>query len=292
MILDMHAHHEPRMLGTREMVRKLDAAGVARVVLIPTMLDPLPRTPEGALRLLRVLLQRDWGRPLAEVAHRATLGSRGTLRLGWRRYAIDAQPDNASVAQAVQAHPDRFWGWIFLNPRGPSEPLEELERWRHVPGMVGVKLHPHWHDYRTSALHPILGRCEQLRLPVLVHLGFGRRGDYVELAARFPKLRLIAAHAGFPHFQRLWAHRARAPNLHVDLSSPYLDEALVRAAVAAMGPERCLYGTDAPYGFHEPDGSYDYAAIRGWVERLPVTEAGRARVLSENFLELVDGVRR
>ena len=62
---------------------------------------------------------------------------------------------------------------------------------------------------------------------------------------------------------------------------------LARAAVQAMGPERCLYGTDAPYGFHGEDGSYDYGEIRGWVERMPVSTEMRSRILGGNFREMV-----
>lgn len=289
MIIDSHAHFEPRMLDLDGVLAKLDAAGIARVALIPAMNDPLPSTPERLLSAMRRLMQRDWGRPLAELAHRATLTRGGDLRLGRRVFGIYAKPDNASVACVVRARPDRFYGWIFLNPRAEGRPLDELERWRSVPGMIGVKLHPHWHDYRTDLLDPILRRCEELRLPVLVHLGFGRRGDYAAIAARFPKLVVIAAHAGFPFYQRLWAHRASAPNLHVDLSSPYLDEALARAAVVAMGPSRCLYGTDAPYGFHAADGSYDYGEIKRWIDRMPVTDAERDRIFGGNFASIVAG---
>jgi predicted TIM-barrel fold metal-dependent hydrolase len=100
-------------------------------------------------------------------------------------------------------------------------------------------------------------------------------------------LRVISAHAGFPFYRGLWAYKGAHPNLYVDLSSPYIDEALARAAVAAMGPERCIYGTDAPYGFHERDGSYDYGEIRGWVERMPVSWAMRERIFSGNLRDIV-----
>ena len=68
-----------------------------------------------------------------------------------------------------------------------------------------------------------------------------------------------------------------------DARSAYIDERLARAAVAAMGPERCLYGTDSPYGFHVEDGSYDYGEIRRWVERLPVSSTARERIFADNF---------
>lgn len=287
MVVDCHAHYEPRMLDAARVIAKMDAAGVSRIALIPAMNDPLPATPARLLAAMRVLMRRRATRPLARLAHRATLTPEGDLRLADGVHRIYSRPDNASVAALVAAHPERFWGWIFLNPRNNPAVLDELERWRAVPGMIGVKLHPHWHDYRTDLLDPLLRRLEELGLPALIHLGFGRRGDYRAMAARFPRLTVIAAHAGFPFYDDLWRHRDACPNLHVDLSSPYLDERLARAAVAAMGPHRTLYGTDSPYGFHEGDGSYDYGAIRGWVERLPVSARDREKILGENFLSLL-----
>lgn len=292
MIIDSHAHLEPRMLDLSGMLAKMDEAGVDRVALIPSMNDPLPRTPERLLAVLRTLMSSRLGRPLAQLIHRATLTSDGDLRLGGTVYRIYPQPDNASVAAAVAAHPKRFLGWIFLNPRATPDLVAELERWRATPGMCGVKLHPHWHDYRTEELEPLLARAEVLRLPVLVHLGFGARGDFRTMAARHPRLRLIAAHAGFPFYRELWDHGRALPNLFVDLSSPYIDEALARAAVQRLGPERCLYGTDSPYGFHQADGSYDYGEIRRWVERMPVSSAGLERIFAGNFLELLDDAGR
>jgi len=86
----------------------------------------------------------------------------------------------------------------------------------------------------------------------------------------------------------MWGAIRDDPRLALDVSSPYLDEALVRDAVAAVGPERVLYGTDAPYGFHAADGSYDHGAIRGWVERLPVAAREVDRILGGNVETLLD----
>lgn len=285
-VVDCHAHLEPRMLEPAALLAKMDAAGIDRVVLIPPINDPLPDVPERLLALARVLGRARAGRLVAEAVHRAMLRSTGEVRISGTWVRLYPRPDNAAVAALCAAHPERFSGWIFLNPKASPRVLDELEEWRSVPGMIGIKVHPHWHDYRTELLVPLLGRAEELGLPVLVHLGFRQRGDYRGLARRFPRLRLVAAHGGFPHFDALWSDARRLPNLHVDLSSPYLSESLARAAVAALGPERCLYGTDAPYGFHGPDGTYDYGAIRGWVERLPVPERKREEILGETFLAL------
>jgi predicted TIM-barrel fold metal-dependent hydrolase len=286
-IIDSHAHFDPRILDASRVLAKMDAAGVDRVVLIPTMNDPLPATPERLLAVMRRLSGSAAGRVIVEATHRALLTPEGDLRLSGQVFSIYDRPDNEAVARVVAEHPQRFLGWIFLNPRNNPRVLDELERWRQVPGMIGIKLHPHWHDYRTEILGPVLSRAEELGLPILIHLGFRKRGDFRDICGRHPKLKVISAHAGFPFYRDLWAYRGAYPNLYVDLSSPYIDEALARAAVDAMGPERCLYGTDAPYGFHEDDGSYDYGEIRRWVERMPVSSAMQERIFGANFCELV-----
>ncbi|HNJ65469.1 MAG TPA: amidohydrolase family protein [Turneriella sp.] len=285
-IIDSHAHFEPRMLGEDDWLRKLDVAGVDKVALIPSMNDPLPPVPELLLGGVRLLMQSGFTRPIAELLHRATLTDAGNLRLLTGEYKIYAQPDNESAFALVRRHPDRFMSWAFLNPRADTKVLETLERWRHEKGMIGVKLHPHWHDYTTDLLFPLFARLEELGLPALIHLGFGRRGDYRAIAEKFPRLKIIAAHAGFPFYQDMW-NFARQHNIYVDLSSPYIDESLARAAVKTMGAERCLYGTDAPYGFSDEGHSYDYTAIRGWVERMPVSAREKEQIFGGNFMELI-----
>jgi hypothetical protein len=286
-IIDCHAHFDARILPAERILAKMDAAGVDRIAIIPAMNGPLPGTPERLLSLMRSLSGYAPGRLVVEAVHRALLTPEGDLKLSGQVIPIYPRPDNEAVATLVAAHPTRFFGWIFLNPRDNPGVLDELERWRAVPGMIGVKLHPHWHDYRTDLLDPILARAEELGMPALIHLGFRKRGDFRSLCERFPKLTVISAHAGFPFYKDLWAYKGAYPNLYVDLSSPYIDEALARAAVAAMGPERCLYGTDAPYGFHEEDDSYDYGEIKGWVERMPVSTAAREGMLGGVFRDIL-----
>lgn len=278
------------MLDVPALLAKLDQAGIDRVMLIPSMNDPLPHTPGALLAVFRTLMAS----PLCGCAawlERSFHDQNGDLRLRGKTYRIYAEPDNAPVASLLQSHPDRFLGWIFLNPRAQDDPREELERWRQVPGFVGVKLHPHWHGYAIEAALPIAARCEELGLPILIHLGFGARGDWRVLRARFPRLHIVCAHAGMPHFGRIWRHIRDDPRLHMDLSSPYLSEGLARRAVAVVGPERALFGTDAPYGFPGADRSYDYTRIRGWIERMPYRAAEIERMLGGNVEELLAGHR-
>lgn len=285
-VVDIHAHFEPRMFVVEKMRAQMSAHGIDKVALIPTMNDPLPETPAGLLSFFRGLMCSP-AHSLAELLQHAFMRD-GNLKLKGKIYEIYSKPDNAQVAEVLRAHPELFVGWIFLNPR-VGNAVEELEEWRAVPGYMGVKLHPHWHGWEIDEAAPIFRRCEELGLPVLIHLGFREKGDWQQIAERFPKLQVLLAHAGMPHFHRLWRKMADYPNLRIDLSSPYLNEALARRAVAAVGPERTLYGTDAPYGFHDEHDadSYPYRHIKGWVERLPLRSGDIDRVLGVNANELL-----
>lgn len=285
-VIDIHAHFEPRMLDLPAMVAKLDATGVDQVALIPAMQDPITEHSELLIKAMRFLLARGH-QDLVERLGRRMYTPAGDLKLRGKVIEIYPMPDNQAVADVIAARPDRFVGWIFLNPAVMDDPVEELERWRQVPGFIGVKLHPFWHRWPIEDALPIARRCEELQLPVLIHLGFGESGRWQVLVDACPKLRLLFAHAGMPWFGKIWDAIRENPNLHLDVSSPYLDEKLVRRAVAAVGPERALYGTDAPYGFHDDHHSYDYARIKTWVERLPCRSGEIERVLADNARTLI-----
>ena len=283
--IDAHAHLEERMLDIPRMLAQLDARGIDRVVLIPAMNDPLPHTPERLVAALRRIMRSPL-HPVARAINAATITKSGDLKLGKKTYAIYRRPDNELVARALREHPARFLGWIFLNPLAGDGP-EDVDRWREVPGFVGVKLHPHWHGWPIAGALPIARRCEELGLPILIHLGFAERGAWQVIAERCPRLRILFAHCGMPHWDRMWHDIKDDRRLWVDVSSPYLDEALVRDAVGVLGEDRVVYGTDAPYGFHADDGGYDYGAIAGWVERLPVSARGIDKIFGDNVRELL-----
>ena len=145
------------MLSEAGLLQKLDAAGVDKVALIPAMNDPLPPVPELMLGAVRLLMQSNLTRPLAEAAHRLTLTREGNLRLPSGEYQIYRQPDNASAFELVERHPDRFLSWAFLHPAASAHGRDDLDKWRSYSGMIGGKLHPHWHDYTTYLLVALLG---------------------------------------------------------------------------------------------------------------------------------------
>ena len=284
-VIDAHAHLEPRAFAIDAMLAEMDRNGVDQVALIATLCDVLPHTPTAMLALARSLMRSPWP-GLARLLNDMFMTADGDLKLSGHTYRIYADPDNQAVADAIAAHPTRFRGWIFVNPRGLNHTLDEIERWRQRPGFIGVKIHPHWHGSTMAECLPLARRCEELGLPLLIHLGFGDSGDWSLLVQRCPRLAMVLAHAGIPHFQRLWRDVSWNTNLHIDLSSPFLNRRLVADAVAAVGPGRALYGTDSPYGFQRPDGAYDYAEIKGWIEELPLPARDIDRILGGNAAAL------
>ena len=69
------------------------------------------------------------------------------------------KPNNNLVATAINQFPDRFLGWVAVNPTIP-ESLEEVELYLNKPGFIGVKAHPFMHEYSIKELDPVAVLCE------------------------------------------------------------------------------------------------------------------------------------
>jgi predicted TIM-barrel fold metal-dependent hydrolase len=287
MIVDAHYHLDPRLESVERLLAQMDAHRVDRVALIPTMCDPLH------LGRLGMTMGKAMRRALAGAAprvgqllYRSTVRRSGRVSFLGRSSVIYAAPDNESVAKTIAAHPDRFLGWVFVNPAAGVGAAEVERRFRER-AWVGVKAHPFWHRYAVRELDEVAALCEERRRPMLVHLGAGReRGDFRRLPERFPRLSVVYAHAGIPWYRALWEYAVRRDNVFVDLSSPYLDKALRHETLRALGPSRCLYGSDGPYGYPGPDGGYDHGAILRQIDSAGLSAADLDRVLGGNFAAL------
>ena len=156
------------------------------------------------------------------------------------------------------------------------------------PGFVGVKAHPFWHRYEPVELLPIADQLVKMGKPLLIHAGFDEHGDYDVLLQKVSGLKLILAHAGFPLYFDTWKKIKNNKNVYVDLSqTSYLNDRTTRQAIEYLGVERCLFGTDGPYGVHGDDDLFDYSFIKRRIERLFPDKEIQKKLLGENFLELI-----
>ena len=287
MIVDCHYNLERRLLTDDELLKKMDECEVDKVALMGVINEPIHKPPEFLLNILRFTLTHRSFRFLAKILA-ANFTSEGDIKLPTGIFHLYPNPKNEPIFQAVADKPDRFIGWVFVNPKGGTDQIQELKKWKDSPGFVGVKAHPFWHRYEPVELLPIADQLVKMGKPLLIHAGFDEHGDYDVLLQKVSGLKLILAHAGFPLYFDTWKKIKNNKNVYVDLSqTSYLNDRTTRQAIEYLGAERCLFGTDGPYGVHGDDDLFDYSFIKRRIERLFPDKEIQKKLLGENFLELI-----
>lgn len=286
MIIDCHYHLEERVYPVDRLIAEMEKAGVDRVALMGSMIEPFKEPPVFLVRALQSIFAFP---PTKGLARSLVSGFTpdGGIRILGRPYRIEPDPDNEHVFNTVRKHPDKFLGWAFVNPRGKKDPVREFEAYKDAAGFVGIKAHPFWHHFKPVELTPVAERLAETGKPLLIHAGFGAEGDIGPLLENVPGLKLILAHGGFPGYADTWKKIRPHKNVYLDLSqTTYTSEKTTRAAVEFLGAERLFFGTDGPYGFHGKDRSYDYGFIKRRIERLFPDGGTRERLLGKNFADV------
>ena len=289
MIVDAHYHLEERMETVEKLLGHMDQHGISRVALMPPLNTPfkVDWLTTSSTRPFQRALNSSWQKKIGLRIYASTVTSSGKYRIGGKLYPIYDDPDNESVARVMQAHPDKFVGWIAVNPN-TTDPVEELKKREGEPGWIGVKTHPFMYRHPIAMLDDTAAYCAEKSWPVLMHLGADQaRGDYLYLPDRHPKLKIIYAHAGIPFFRNLWDYAQEKGNIYVDLSCSLLDKAISLGAVKALGANKCLYGSDSPYGYPGTDGSHDYSRVLDTILQMPISDADKDKILGGNFREIV-----
>lgn len=286
MIIDCHMHFEPRMFSLERMVSCMDSHGIDKTALIATMVEPF--SLRGQLKKLAGDFLRSslvYMNPIGRISYDAFMvDKKGYFHILNEKYKITPEPDNNPVVEAIEKYPDRFMGWIFVNPATGKDPVAEIEKFSSNPGVIGAKAHPYWHRYSVDRLDPVAAWCKDHGYPLLIHLGSMRgSGDYQRLPEKYPGLKILYAHAGIPYYKTLWKYIQGKKDVYIDLSSPYLNEKLTRMAVDFLGADKCLYGTDGPYGEQAEGEDYDYGLIKARIDKLPLSEREFGKIFSENF---------
>ena len=178
--------------------------------------------------------------------------------------SLDGDRNDLCLAAAAQ-HPQRFAVMGRIALADPAAP-ERLERMKHEPGMVGVRLTFHRDNDRRSLTDGTADwfwpAAERLQLPVAVHAP-ERLPVIGEIAAKHPRLTIIIDHMGLS--REAMDDRANAaadrvvalsryPNLFVKVSAlpcnsteayPFRNlHSALRRVVETFGPRRCFWGSD------------------------------------------------
>jgi predicted TIM-barrel fold metal-dependent hydrolase len=198
----------------------------------------------------------------------------------------DMRQQNDEVLAAIKRWPDRFFGFVYLNPNHVKESLDELNRCVRDGPMVGVKLWVARHC-NTPELDPIVERAAELKAVVFQHTYLKAGGnlpgestpmELAELAKRHPTIPIICGHTGAD-----WEIGIRAvrdcKNVSVDLAGSDPTAGFTEMAVAELGAERVIYGSDA--------GGRSFASQLGKVYGADIPERAKRLILGENLKRLL-----
>ncbi len=194
--------------------------------------------------------------------------------------------DNDAVLRALRAHPDRAFGFVYLNPKETQASLDELNRCVRDGPMVGVKL---WVAQRCNApeLDPLVARAIELKVPILQHTWLKITGnlpgestpmDLAELAGRHPEAKLICGHTGGDWEVGIRVIRPHR-NIFADLAGGDPTAGLTEMAVRELGADRVVYGSDA--------AGRSFASQLATVFGAEIPDRAKRLILAENLKRLL-----
>ena len=163
--------------------------------------------------------------------------------------------DNELTYQMMQKYPDRIIGCVYVNPLQPAS-VEAMDGY-FAKGFTAVKLNPLRHAYCADGqlLDAVLEKAAKYQVPVCIHSGhppYSLPWQIGLLAERHPDVNIMMIHMGHGHGVYIDAAlkmARRYPNIYLEMSGMPMP-AKIREAYETVGPDRIMFGTDAP--FHHP----------------------------------------
>ncbi len=165
---------------------------------------------------------------------------------------------NDTVAEAIQLYPDILYGMAFVDPVHGSHAIEEIDRCINELKFVGVKMY-HQYTIDDTMQYPIIERCIEYNIPILMHAGklnlvpnpqpcISTGLHFRNIAKKYPDAKIIMAHIGGGGD---WNYQLKGmeecPNIFTDVSGSVYDADMIEDAVAIVGAERILFGTDGSF---------------------------------------------
>ncbi len=224
--------------------------------------------------------------------------------------------DEPSVAEALAAFPDRFFGYFFVNPM--MDNAADLLRKAFDSGLRGLCLLPAMHRFslrearveaavRVASETPgavVFVHCGLLAVGVRGKLGLSSRFDMSysnpvdlhALALQYPQVPFVIPHFGAGYLREALMMAHLCPNVYFDTSSHntwvrFLESEITlkdvfRKALDVAGPQRLLFGTNST-GF--PAG-WDRSVLDEQMEvleTLGVSDSDRDAILGGNLRRIL-----
>ena len=259
-----------------------------------------------------------WQIPGEDPTHLADTWVQELDRHGVSKAALIASVpgDQESVIGAVREFPERFYGYMMVNPVAPS-PVADVERALASGHIHGLCFFPAMHRYsiqddRATALLDLLanntrtvafvhcgvlsvGVRKKLGLPSPFDMRFSNPIDIHAVALRYPQVRFVIPHFGAGYLREALMLCDLCPNVYLDTSSSnswvryeesHLDlRAVFRRALDVAGPKRLFFGTDSSY-FPRGWNRDIFEAQTKALYEIGITEETARLIFHENLMQL------
>ena len=153
-------------------------------------------------------------------------------------------------------------------------------------GVKGIKLHPDFQKFNIDdeRMYPIYELMEKKDMFIVTHSGDYRHGfshplRVANVANKFKKLRIVAAHCGGWSQWDIARDCLTLPNIYVDTSSTFgfAKNEVIEKTIEAFGREKIFFGTDFPMWEHESELKKLY--------EFNLTDDMMERILYKNFAD-------
>jgi predicted TIM-barrel fold metal-dependent hydrolase len=264
MIIDSHCH----LIGEGWMHRNL-SLGIGRMAaaVISNATGDSP-DPEALMDTLMPLYCDATGEKLVASMDKAGVDTTCVFAVDFG--LCTGEPDvpiteqNRLIAEAAANFPQRLVPFFAIDPRRAGAP-EMLQRAIEQWGIRGLKLHPTTGYFpHDPAAYPLYERCLEYGIPVLFHTGstcgpmksrFAQPIHMDDVAADFPDLSIIMAHAGLEMWEEALIVARVKSNVSFDISGwqaiwanrPQAFYRMLRTLLNEVGPWRVFFGSDGPF---------------------------------------------
>jgi uncharacterized protein len=263
MIIDSHQH---LMLPTDSQLLKMEKAGVDKTILFCTAPHPERANNFEELKIEMGAL------------YKILAGS------NTKESNICRMKDNIKIlVDVLNKYPNKFYGFGSVPLElSLQETKEWVEKYIIANGLKGVGEFTPGSDSQIQQLEPIFQVLTDFpQLPIWIHtfnpVTLNGIKILMELTLKYQKVSVIYGHMGGYHWMDVLDFAKTVPNVYIDLSAAFSTLA-VRMAISEL-PERCLYGSDAPYG--EP------LLSRQLIEIVSPSSEVSNKILGENILKLI-----